>query len=385
MSRFAELDPAAYALPPELAARLFTPALVVHLDRVRENVRGVLAYLGDDADRWRPHVKTTKIPEVFAEVARAGVRQFKCATTRELAWLLHTLRTEEVEEPDVLVAYPLTGPAVGRVADLAREHAAARVSLLAESPEAVAAIPDEVSIFVDVNPGMNRTGIPLDDEDAILAVAAAAGERFRGVHFYDGHLHGADLDARRAAAHAGYERLLALAEKLRAAGTPPTELITCGTPAFLHALAFAPFKDLAGMRHRVSPGTVVFHDLRSEEENPDLDLVPAAVLATRVISHPTADLATCDAGSKSIAAEAGDPCAYVVGHPALVAEAPSEEHLPLRVTEGERPPRGEILHLVPRHVCPTTNLHEEVVLLDGGELVGVVPVRARAHDLFARP
>ena len=50
----------------------------------------------------------------------------------------------------------------------------------------MAAIPDTVSIFVDVNPGMHRTGVPLEDADTILAVARAAGARFRGVHYYDG-------------------------------------------------------------------------------------------------------------------------------------------------------------------------------------------------------
>ena len=71
------------------------------------------------------------------------------------------------------------------------------------------------------------------------------------------------------------------------------------------------------------------------------------------------------------------------GRDGLVAETPSEEHLPLRVVSGPRPPRGEILELFPRHVCPTVNLAEEALLLDGGELVGRVPVSARAHDLWA--
>ena len=66
-----------------------------------------------------------------------------------------------------------------------------------------------------------------------------------------------------------------------------------------------------------------------------------------MISHPTADVATCDAGSKSLAAEAGDAAAYVLGHPGLVAQSPSEERLPLRVVDGDLPPRGTELLLVP--------------------------------------
>ena len=50
--------------------------------RVRENVQRMIDYAGS-VDRWRPHLKTTKIPEVWSELLHAGVRQFKCATTRE--------------------------------------------------------------------------------------------------------------------------------------------------------------------------------------------------------------------------------------------------------------------------------------------------------------
>jgi D-serine deaminase-like pyridoxal phosphate-dependent protein len=74
----------------------------------------------------------------------------------------------------------------------------------------------------------------------------------------------------------------------------------------------------------------------------------------------------------------------VIGRPEIVAERPSEEHLPLRVTAGTPPERGEVLMLVPRHVCPTVNLAEEAVLVEGGRVVSTVPVSARAHDVWAR-
>lgn len=382
MTRFEALDPAVYALPPEILERTLSPALIVYLDEVRENLRRMIAHAGV-ADRWRPHVKTAKIPAVFAEVARAGVRHFKCATTREALHLLATLRDEGVSGADVLVAYPLVRPALAELGRLAREFSSTRLSVLCEDPDLAGAVPDDVSIFVDVNPGMHRTGLPLEERDSILAVARAAGARFRGVHFYDGHLHDGDLAVRRRAAFACYDMLLALCDELREAAVEVGEVVTSGTPTFRHALAhpgLAALEGSTGTRHRISPGTVVYHDLRSEQENPDLDLVPAALVLARVVSHPGPGLATCDAGSKSIAAEAGDPCAFVLGRPGLQPQTPSEEHLPLRVVAGSRPARGEELYLVPRHVCPTVNLAEEALLVDRGEW-RVVPVSARAHPL----
>ena len=381
-TRFETLHESDYALPDDFARRVLSPALVVHLDKVRDNLRRVIDCAGGDANRWRPHVKTTKIPQVFAEVARMGVRNFKCATTREAALLADAFRQEGIENGDCLLAYPLVGPALVRLGRIAEQHPETRLSVLCEEPGRIAEIAPQLSVFVDVNPGMNRTGIPMADAEEILAVARAAGDRFRGVHLYDGHLYDLASADRRRAAFECYDRLLELVSALESAGHSVPEIITSGTPTFLHALAFERFAELGETRHRVSPGTVVFHDLNGEQANPELALTPAATLFTRVVSHPSAALVTCDAGVKSIAAEDGDPCAFVIGHHHLVAQPPSEEHLPLHVTSGARPARGTPLHLVPKHVCPTVNLAEQAVLMDEGAVQDVVRVSARAHELL---
>ncbi len=376
---FARLDPARYALPEADLARLFSPALVIHLDLVRANVRRVLELAGSP-ERWRPHVKTTKTPAVYAELVAAGVRQFKCATLREARVLLETAGAAGVAEIDLLLAYPLVGPALGALGALARAHPRATLALLVEEPRALDELPPELGVFIDLDPGMRRTGVPLVERARIRALARAAGTRLRGLHHYEGHLHG-PADERRARCFASYRALLELADELAREGAAIGELVTSGTPAFVHALAFPEFR--AGpWRHRVSPGTVVFHDLRSEEENPELALAPAAVVLTRVVSRPAPDLATSDAGSKSLAAEAGDPAACVLGWPGLVALRASEEHLPLRVSAGPAPERGQALMLVPRHVCPTVNLAEAAVLVESGRVVGSAAVSARAHDLW---
>jgi D-serine deaminase-like pyridoxal phosphate-dependent protein len=378
---FERLDPATYALPADLVARVQSPALVVHLDAVRSNLARVLELCGGRPERWRAHVKSTKIPAVLAELARAGLAHFKCANTRELSVLLETLARMGREESDVLLAYPLVGPGLERLADLARRWPRARLSLLCEVPEAVAEVPAGVGIFVDVNPGMDRTGARLERPEQILATARAASERLRGVHYYDGHLHQADPRERRRAAHAGYARLCELLDELEGAGCPIDEVVTAGTPTLLDALAFESLSR-DGRAHRVSPGTVVYHDLRSELETPALGLVPAALVLARVVSHPAAGLATCDAGSKSLAAEAGDPCAVVLGRPELIAQHPSEEHLPLRGPPDRLPARGEVLQLIPLHVCPTVNLAEQALLIESGRLSAVADVSARAHELL---
>jgi len=381
MSRLANASAAPFTLPDAELDRLLSPALLIEMDAVRRNVRTTLALCGGDPSRWRPHLKTTKIAVVWRELVRAGVRQFKCATTREAALMLEVLRGENVSAAALLVAYPCVGPARQRLGDLARRYPETGLALLCEEPEDVAATPRELGLFVDVNPGMDRTGLDPAGAERIAAIARRAGERFRGIHFYDGHIHDVDYEERKKKAHATYDRLMELIVRLRRDGIAVGEIITSGTPTLRPALEYAPFRARGAPLHRVSPGTVVFHDQRSADETPELDLVPAAVVLARVVSRPSATRVTCDAGSKSLAAEAGDPCAIVLGRPELVAGHPSEEHLPLDVTSGAAPARGTALHLVPRHVCPTVNLAEQAVLIERGRIVDVVDVAGRAHDL----
>ena len=80
---------------------------------------------------------------------------------------------------------------------------------------------------------------------------------------------------------------------------------------------------------------------------------PAALVLTRVVSHPAPDRITVDAGHKAVSADAGVPTCAVLGRPDLKPLKPSEEHLPIEVAAGApKPAIGEILYLIPRHVCP---------------------------------
>jgi len=101
--------------------RLLTPALLVYPDIVRSNVDVVVGLLGGDAGRWRAHVKSAKLRSVMAQLTSAGVTHLKCATTLELQVAC------EAGASDVLLAYPVVGPRVERVAELAAAFPAVAV------------------------------------------------------------------------------------------------------------------------------------------------------------------------------------------------------------------------------------------------------------------
>ena len=171
-----------------------------------------------------------------------------------------------------------------------------------------------------------------------------------------------------------------LIEELRQQGTTVEEVITSGTPSFPCALSYPPFKT-SDFIHRISPGTVVYNDLTSLGQLPtEFDYRPAALVIATVVSRPVSDVITCDAGHKTVSADAGYPNCAVLGWPNLEPLHASEEHLPLRVHGNRIPKIGEILHLVPKHVCPTVNNFDRALLVDGGKVVLVAPVTARGRE-----
>jgi D-serine deaminase-like pyridoxal phosphate-dependent protein len=355
-----------------------TPALVIDIDAVEENIAATLRLLGNDPDRWRPHLKTAKLALVMRTIRERGVAQAKCSTTLEL----ETACEEGFR--DVLLAYPVTGPQVQVVKRIAADQPGSIISVLVEDAAMVAPWRgSRIGMFIDLNSGMDRTGMLLDGHDEVIGLARGiqgSGLRFAGLHYYDGHA--ADFTPEEAAdrVHAGYDRLLTLIERLAATGIRTPEVVTAGTPAFPHAKEYRRFSEL-GVTHRVSPGTVVYNDRRSMQQLPaNAGYRPAAFVLASVVSHPGPTRFCTDAGHKTISADAGDPTCEVVGHHDYLPRHPSEEHLPIDVPAGALlPPRGTRLWLWPSHVCPTVNNFDHAVIISKANFQGVERVTARGR------
>ncbi len=360
---------------------LSTPSLLIYAELVEANISAALRMMHGDANRWRPHLKTAKLGYTIRRLVERGVKTAKCATTLELVAAIDS------GMQDVVVAFPLMGPNAARVREIAADHPDRRISTLVECVDQL----DEwrgsaVGVFVDLNPGMNRTGMAeshFEEVRGLIDQVQTTGLRFCGLHHYDGHIKNADPSAA-AVAREGYSRLVELIVFLKRSGIEVKEVITSGTPAMPHALNFAPFGE-AEFVHRVSPGTIVYNDRSSLKELPDYGFVPAALVLSTVVSRPLENRVTCDAGHKAVSADAGVPTCDVMGCPDLIALKPSEEHLPIEVRSGETPSRGDLLYLLPAHVCPTVNNFDKAVLVRGGKVEEIVPVTARGHEALVRP
>ena len=358
---------------------IITPALLVYPELIASNIERTLALLGGDADRWRVHIKTSKLGYTLGMLVERGIRNFKCATTLEL------LVACECGANDVLLAYPVMAANARRVQQIAEQFPGVRISVLVESAEQVRQWRGSLlGIFVDINPGMNRTGIAQNHVDEIAQLAsaiAASGLEFRGLHYYDGQYGAIPEPERTAAAHDGYDRLLNIVAAIESQGARIPEVVTAGTPTFSCSLSFAGFRNAAFL-HRVSPGTIVYGDATSLLQFPaDYGYRPAVLVLTRVVSQPRAGIATCDAGHKTVSADAGVPTCVVVGHPELRPLSPSEEHLPMAVREGAAAPHaGDALYLLPKHICPSVNNFDDALIVQQGAITSVEKVSARGRE-----
>jgi len=357
-------------------SRVQTPALLLYPAFIDGNIEAAIQAMNGDANRWRPHVKTAKSSEVIRRLVARQVKQFKCATTLEL------LSTCEAGAADVLVAYPMVGANARRVLDIAAMYPAVAISALAENAEQVRQWHGHpVGVFLDVNPGMDRTGIPQQLIQETVELAALAGAQFRGLHYYDGHISDPDPAVRLSRANQGYAQLLALIDALASSGVPVGEVITAGTPSMPCSLAYEPFRTSAFV-HRVSPGTLVYNDLSSLDQLSAIPgLRPAALVIGTVVSHPKPGRFTCDAGHKSVSADAGVPTCAVIGHPDWTPLKPSEEHLPIDASDPAGVPAvGDFVYLLPKHICPCVNLFDLALVIERGEVAGAVRLDARGHE-----
>lgn len=359
----------------ENADAIPSPALLVYRERVEENVRRMVAIAGD-VRRLRPHVKTHKMPEVVRLCMRYGIRKFKCATIAEAEMVA------QCDAPDVLLAYPLVGPNVGRFVQLIRAYPATRFAAIADSEEGIRHLAEasraaEVisRVWLDIDNGMHRTGVPPGVQAIRLygLIAELPSLEPGGLHVYDGHIKERDPQERRMRCDEDFAPVSELIRQIEDAGLPVPAIVAGGSPTFpIHAKR-------EGVE--LSPGTTVFWDAGYRQNYPDLDFLCAAAVLTRVISKPGPDRLCFDLGTKAVASEMPHPRVEIVGLSVKQVLVHNEEHLVVECPGAGRYRIGDCFYGVPYHICPTTALYEEAHVVEGGCLTERWQVVARARRM----
>lgn len=353
---------------------LNTPALIYYQDYIQQNTKNAVLLAGG-TDRLWPHVKSHKMREMILMQQAMGINRFKCATIAELQMVA------ACGAAHIMLAYPLVGPMIARFLRVAALYPESTFYAIGDDIGQLTALSDAsmaagriTKVLLDINMGMNRTGVSLCDAEAIYTQCTALpGLAMVGMHCYDGHIHAPEPELRRQKAIASIEKVHAIRTELLSKGISCASLVMGGTPSFpIHA---------AYLDVYLSPGTIFLGDYRYASDLTDLHIVPAALLATRVVSHPGEGLFTLDLGSKGISADM-EGRGYLLGVPGAQALFQSEEHWVYRMPPGEAvPPIGHVCYVIPMHICPTTALYSAAYVVRDHHMVDCWEVTARNRSI----
>jgi D-serine deaminase-like pyridoxal phosphate-dependent protein len=341
---------------PRRLPDLETPAALVDLDRLAQNLDRMAAYTTLHGLALRPHVKTHKSPRIAAEQLRLGAAGLTCATPREAEVM------SDVSD-DILVAYPPVGaPRAARLMALpdstrlavALDSAVAVEHLTAAAREAQR----EVHVLIEVDVGMRRVGVSRPSEVIELARLVRDRDplRYAGIAFYPGHIrqHVSEQDGAVARLTSDLAALIAALD--RAECTPWT--VSGGsTPAAwrMHEVARV---------NEVRPGTYVYNDRTTAEIGACAWTDCAFTVLATVVSTAVPGQAVIDAGSKALGREPlrgaeGEGYGALIERPDVVVTRMSEEHGILDLSRSVwKPEVGEQVRIVPNHVCVVVHLND---------------------------
>src|SRR5688572_26896653 len=339
-------------------AEVDSPALLVYPDRIEENIRRMIAMVGGQRERLRPHIKTHKMPDIVRLQMAHGLNKCKCATIAEAEM------AAQCGIADVLIAYQPVGPKAARVARLIETFPKTRFSVIADHEAVVRSLPATWEVLLDIDMGQHRTGI-----EPGPAAARLYRSRPGGLHIYDGHLQQPDVTERKRA----WDAAFAPVKKLIAELGPIPRIVGGGSPTFAFWARETSFE--------CSPGTAFLWDHSYGSKLRDLEFLPAALVLTRVVSKPGGDRLCLDLGHKAIAAESPHPRVHLLELPDAKAVGHSEEHLVVETPHAAKFPVGDALYGIPSHICPTVALHAMATVVRNGKATANWKVTARDRVL----
>lgn len=355
---------------------LETPVPVVDLDRLEANLDRMARYAAEHRIGLRPHIKTHKALRVAAEQVRRGAVGLTCATPREAEVMAGVTG-------DLLLAHPPVGLKAER---LMRLPPGVDLIVALDSPEAIDTLAvaarghrRRVRVLVELDLGMHRVGVPAVEQAIALArqVRESPPLEYAGINFYPGHIRRrvGEQDELLERLDTALQQVLA---RLADAGVAPGIVSGGSTPTAWHTHRI---RGLTEFR----PGTYVYQD-RSQVAMGvcDRDDCAFTVLAT-VVSTAVPGQAVIDAGTKALGREPRDlspDAGYgeLLDHPEVTVKGMSEEHGLLDLSRSDWRPRvGDLVRVIPNHVCIVTHLNDAIVGVRGGEVVERYPVDARGR------
>ncbi|MGJ4902513.1 D-TA family PLP-dependent enzyme [Bradyrhizobium sp. HKCCYLS2058] len=351
-------------LAARIAREYGTPCAVIDMDRVERNIARIQAQCEAAGVANRPHIKTHKSPVLAKLQIEAGAQGITCQKIGEAEIMA------DAGIADILISYNLIGEE--KMARLAALQAKADMTVAADNATVIAGLPQAakqsgrtLSVVVECDTGRKRAGVETPAEAIQLArqIKASEGLRFAGFMLYP-------TESGWDEAQRFYDDALA---GVRAEGLDAAIVSTGGSPNL---------KNLGKLRgateHR--PGTYIYNDRMQVAAGVATWDDCALHIYSTVVSRAAPERGILDAGSKTLTTDTGglDGHGLILEHPEAKIARFAEEHGFLDLSRSNtRPHVGDVVRIVPNHVCVVVNMMDEVVMVRGEEILGTLPVAAR--------
>lgn len=330
-------------------ADLDTPALWVDLDILERNIAELAQHFRSAGVQWRPHIKGIRVPAIAQKAMDAGAIGVTCATIRE-AELMAASGIKEL-----LIANEVVGER--KIARLAQLRRRADVKVIVDNADNIRDLSAAASgqdlrfgVLIDVNTGMNRTGLRPGPAVVELAkvVDQSEGLRFLGLMSWEGHtLAIPNPEERAKATAAAIQQLLAMADDCRAAGLEVAIVSGGGSGTY----KTTPFME--GMTE-IQAGGAIFCDVIYQSWG--VETTPCLFVKTIVSSRPAPDRIVIDAGFKTLPVWHAQPRG--INLEAVKSHVSSAEHGILSLERAnERVKVGDLLDFVVGYTDSTIILH----------------------------
>jgi len=353
------------SLKRQIAGDFGTPAVVIDLDRVERNIARVQALCDRAGVANRPHIKTHKSPTLARMQAAAGAKGITCQKLGEAEVMV------EGGLDDILISYNLLG--AEKMSRLGRLLQRATVTVAADNPTVIEGLPQAadiagrpVGVVIECDTGRKRAGVETAREAVELAQLIKAEPRlkFEGFLFYPTEKSWPETQRFFGEALRG----------VRALGLEPRIVSTGGTPNLPNV-----GKLEGATEHRA--GTYIFNDRMMLACGAATPEDCALNVYATVVSRAAPERGILDSGSKTLTADTGalnDGFGLILEYPQAKIHAFAEEHGFLDLSRSNaRPKVGEVVRIVPNHVCVVVNMVDRLIAVRGDRIVDVLPVAAR--------
>jgi len=350
-------------------AEISTPALIVDYDILQRNIKNMAEFARKNHIALRPHVKTHKCPNIAHMQLEAGAEGICVAKVSEAeVFAANGFK-------DILIANELVSPE--KIQRLLELNKSTRTMVAVDAKENIEDLnkfaskaDQELEVLIDVNVGLNRTGVEPSAPALELAklIEQSSHLTLLGLQAYEGHLtYLKDFNQKEERTNACMKRTVETKELIEREGIACPVITAAGSGTYMITGKYPGITE-------IQPGTYVFNDHHIHSVVPELEI--ALTVLTTINNTPTKGMITLDMGQKSIINDMGSPLFKGYGKK-IKAMVLTEEHC--QCTHGPKLEfnLGDKLEAIPAHVCPTVNLYDFFYVIQKGEIIDKWPISAR--------